>query len=369
MSTTLKKPTEEVSFIRKCILMANLAQETDKVLLNNFSFMPVVKLYAAGKTQEEFIYSNIKGVLLFFGEKNKKDDDDTKKYCVRIYDYRDYSLKFSLDMNKFVKTNYAKLEEKFYYFTLNAGYFAFNFKTVDDAKKFYDIVTKPQSNAILEENKLSQNLTYAPNSPEVIKIIKELADKLRIQYKEIIKNEQTTNKTLTVEQILEFLGFDELYKLLHNIEYDQDDGLFNLFIDKNFNYFNFKNTFYKYDLKKIYPFRVIYNDYLCINNKSNYTDILIDHLINNFKELKNISITKRANRAKEKANELTASQNSGTSSECPNRTISNSSLYSNRASEPSETNNKDVIKEEPEEGDEDKKKGGIGGFFSKLNPF
>ena len=366
MSTTLKKPSENASFIRKCILMATIAQETDKVLLNSFNFMPTVKLYAAGKTQEEFIYSNIKGVLLFFGEKNKKDDDDTKKYCVRIYDYKDYSLKFSLDMNKFVKTNYAKLEDKFYYFTLNAGYFAFNFKTVDDAKKFYDIVTKPQNEATIEENKKSQSLTYAPNSQEFSKTLKELAEKLRIQYKEIIKNEKSSNKTLSLEQVLEFLGFDELYNLLHNIEYDQDDGLFNLFIDKNFNYFNFKNTFSKYDIKKIYPFRVIYDDYLCIYNKSNYTDILIDHLINNFKVLKEISITKRANRAKEKANELTASQNSAAA----DGRASNNSLYSNRASETSggDNNNKEVIKEEPDEDDE-KKKSGIGGFFSKLNPF
>ena len=338
--------------------MANLVQESNQVLVNSFSFMPTVKLYAAGKTQEEFIYTNIKGVLLFFGEKNKKDSDDTKKYCVRIYDSRDYSLKFSLDMNKFVKTNYAKLEDKFYYFTLNAGYFAFNFITVDDAKKFYDLVTKPQSEVVIEENKKSQSLTYAPNSQEFMKVEKELADKLRVQYKEIIKNEKQSNKTLSVEQVLEFLGFDELYNLLHNIEYDQDDGLFNIFIDKYFNYFNFKNTFAKYDRKRIYPFRVIYNDYLCIKNKSNYTDILIDHLINNFKVLKEITITKRANRAKEKAKELAAMQ--AGASDLPGRSVSNSSLYSNRASDPSVTDlngNREVIKEEPEEGDGDKKKG------------
>jgi len=49
-----KKKNKELSFIKKCILLANINSDKDKLLLNSFDFMPIVKLYTADQKQETF---------------------------------------------------------------------------------------------------------------------------------------------------------------------------------------------------------------------------------------------------------------------------------------------------------------------------
>ena len=91
--------------------------------------------------------------------------------------------------------------------------------------------------------------------------------------------------------------FDEL---LGNMEYDKEDNLFNLFIDKKYPKKLFKKMFYNYDMNKLYPLRPICLDYVNIYNKSNYVDLLVGHLINNNKESIQILKKRKENNMKEK---------------------------------------------------------------------
>ena len=55
--------------------------------------------------------------------------------------------------------------------------------------------------------------------------------------------------------------------------------------------------FYNYEMNKLYPFSPINLDYINIYNKSNYMDLLVEHLINNNKE--SIQILRKENNMKE----------------------------------------------------------------------
>ena len=51
MSSNQKSKTKdhELSFTKKCIFLANIQNEPDKILLNTFNFIPLVKLYMASQ--------------------------------------------------------------------------------------------------------------------------------------------------------------------------------------------------------------------------------------------------------------------------------------------------------------------------------
>ena len=103
-------------------------------------------------------------------------------------------MKFNLEMNKVAKSSYTKLEDKFYYISLNLGYLAFNFRSVSDATNFYNLITKPQNNNIIQENINAQNISFSSNSPEFNNVIIDLVNKLSIQYEYITKNDKPKKK-------------------------------------------------------------------------------------------------------------------------------------------------------------------------------
>ena len=78
------------------------------------------------------------------------------------------------------------------------------------------------------------------------------------------------------------------------MEYDKEDNLFNLFIDKKYPKKLFKKMFYNYDMNKLYPLRPISLDYVNIYNKSNYVDLLVGHLIKIIRINTNIKKNKQA---------------------------------------------------------------------------
>ena len=65
-----KKKNHELSFTKKCIILSNIQNEPDKILLNTFNFILLVKLYMASQKQEAFNYTTIKGGLFLFKDKN-----------------------------------------------------------------------------------------------------------------------------------------------------------------------------------------------------------------------------------------------------------------------------------------------------------
>ena len=109
-----------ISFTKKFIILANIQNESDKILLNTFNFIPLVKLYTACQKKETFNYTTIKGGLLLYKE--------------RIYNSKNYFLRFNLEINQDTWKNYIKVEPNFYCFNLSCLGFLFGLFDEEDEK-------------------------------------------------------------------------------------------------------------------------------------------------------------------------------------------------------------------------------------------
>ena len=290
------KKNKELSFTNRCILLANIYSEKDKVLFNSFDFLPLVKLYTASQKQELFSYTKIKGVLVIMQDKDK----EKKNYYFRIYDCQDYSIRFSLEINKDTKKNYMKVESEFYCFNLKIGSIGFLFSSEDDALK----IKKLFDEGITQELQDLQKLLDVFSIKDTDEIYFQQIDKLTMDFEEkceiISLNDKDEEEFYEITDYLIFSGFLELFQLLDNTEYDDEDDIFNIFIDKNFEMKIFRKMFRNYDKNKLYPLRLISHDFLNIKNKPGYIELLVGHLMRNFKEQALINKRRRENDIKEK---------------------------------------------------------------------
>ena len=146
------------------------------------------------------------------------------------------------------------------------------------------------------------------------------------------------------------------------MEFDKEDNLFNLFIDKKYPQKLFKKMFYNYDMNKLYPLRLISIDYINIFNKSNYVDLLVAHLINNNKESIEILKKRKENNLKEKNKKIKDSNKN-------NRQLSRSEISKSKTT--TSNGGIGIIEEDPDDEDDDagRTTSTFGKFFSGLNPF
>ena len=133
-----------------------------------------------------------------------------------------------------------------------------------------------------------------------IDVIEKLIAKLGKLYKYITLGEELDQNFYQVTDYLIFSGFLELSQLIGNIEFDYEDNLYNIYIDKKYSAKLFRKMFYSYNKSHLYPLRPIVHDYLNVYNKSNYVDLLVGHLMNNFKEQVQIYKKRKENKLKEK---------------------------------------------------------------------
>ena len=89
-------------------MFANIQNEIDKELINSFYFTPIVKLYTSTIKKETFNYSKIKWPMFLF--QDSKNDDI---FYIRIYDIKEYSLRFNLEINSETKKNIYKSNQIF----------------------------------------------------------------------------------------------------------------------------------------------------------------------------------------------------------------------------------------------------------------
>ena len=136
MSVDQKSPQKkhDFNFTQRCIILSNLQYETDKIILNSFSFIPFVKLYSATQKQDVFCYTKIKGGLILLQDKN------TQNFHLRIYDSKNYAATFNLEINSETRKSYTKLETKFYCFVLKMGVLGFYFSDEGDAVAFKQLL-------------------------------------------------------------------------------------------------------------------------------------------------------------------------------------------------------------------------------------
>ena len=294
-----EKKNIQLSFTQKCIMVSNILSEKDKLLLNSFDFIPLVKLYTSNMRKERFNYTKIKGGLVIFQDKEKEE----KNYHIRIYDSKDYSIQFNLEINNETKKNYIKLEPNFYCFNLKMGCIGFLFSSEQEAEQFKSLlINGPDPKGIDELNQLNYfNLKDSDNI--FLDVIDLLMADMEKKFEIITYNKM--NKSLhEINQYLIFSGFLDQSKLLCNMQFDYEDCLFNIYVDRKYPKKIFNKMFQNFNLDYLYPFRPIYDDSLIIQNKSNYIDLLVNHLINNFKEEVFIAKKRKEHMKKEKNNNV-----------------------------------------------------------------
>lgn len=354
------KKQNNLVFIQKCIILSNISQEKDKLLLNSFDFMPIVKLYTSTQNQKIFTYTKVKGALFIL---KSKTNAKKKNYWIRIYDSRDYSLALNLEINEATKKSYIKVEPNFYCFTLKLGFIGFQFVSKEEAEFFYNLLMNEPNEHNLVEYEQIDHFNIKDTDEKYLNVIDQVSQELDAKYQQLT-GEYVKYELSKVDEYLIFSNLLELSKLLTNMEFDSEDNVFNLFVDKKFPYKIFRQMFKKYNIKMLYPIRPIVDDYLFISNKNNYVNILVDHLSNNFKEQVNIYKKRRISRAKEKAKH-----------QANNLRESSGSIYSEKGdgveSKKSGGIADEVIKEDLYEDSSDQGQfmGGINKFFCGLNPF
>ena len=274
-----KQKKNEFSFTQKCILTSNALYESDKDLLNTLFFIPLVKLYTATMRQETFSYTGIKGGLFILRDKEK----EVKNLYIRIYDSKDYSIKFNLEISPETKKNYVKVEPNFYCFNLRIGCIGFLFASEKEAVEFKTILDNNGEPHAIDAYKQIKLFNLKDTDNMYLNVIDKLMADLEKIY-DYITYDRLYKENNPVVNYLIFSGFNDMSKLLSNTEFDYEDYIFNIFVDKKFPLKLFNNIFHNYDKNYLYPIRPIYNDLLNIDNKSNYVELLVNHLVNNFKE-------------------------------------------------------------------------------------
>ena len=141
-SNQTKKPSNEkniskdLSYTQKCIILASIASDKKKTMINLYDNIPIVKLYTANLKQENFIYSKIKGPLFFlYEEENKK-----MNYYLQIYDPKSLSLAFNLQINQKMIKDLIELEDNFICLPSKYHFLGFKFASNDSMKKFLIIL-------------------------------------------------------------------------------------------------------------------------------------------------------------------------------------------------------------------------------------
>ena len=291
-----KKKNNELSFTSKCIIFANIQNEVDKNLINSFYFTPIVKLYTSSTKQETFCYSKIKGPIFLFQD-SKKDDI----FYIRIYDLKDYSLRFHLEINSETRNNYIKVEPNFYCFCFKFGCIGFQFSSSQEAEQFKTILDAGAiETEALDEYEQYKAFPLKDSDNLYIEVIDKLVAKFGEIYYLITLGKELDQNSHEIAEYLIFSGFLELSQLVSNTEFDHEDNLYNIYIDKKYSLKLFRKMFYSYNKRRLYPLRPIIHDYLNVYNKSNYVDLLVGNLMNNFKEQVQIYKKRKENNLKEK---------------------------------------------------------------------
>ena len=340
MSLNLKSKHKknEFSFTQKCILTSNVLYDTEKDLLNSLFFIPLVKLYTSTMRQETFSYTGIKGGLFILRDKEK----EVKNLYIRIYDSKDYSIKFNLIINPETKKNYVKIEPNFYCFNLRIGCIGFLFASEKEAVEFKTILDNNGEPHAIDAYKQIKLFNLKDTDNMYLNVIDKLMADLEKIY-DYITYDRLYKENNPVVNYLIFSGFNDMSKLLSNTEFDYEDYTFNIFVDKKFPPKLFNNIFCDYYKNYLYPIRPIYNDLLNIDNKSNYIDLLVNHLVNNFKEQVYIHKKRKEHNLREKKSKKVKTYNTAGEST--------------------------IIEEEMNDDSVERSGTYFGRFFSGLNPF
>ena len=159
--------------------MSVIAQEKNIILINYFHKIPIVRLYTADSTFENFVYSKIKGAFCLFMSKEK--DIKNRKFYFHIYDLKDYSLLFNMEVKKEYMQYITQYKEDFYFMELRQSFIGFKFLSKESGRLFFLLLNEDPKKEIIEQNEGAMNIKPKDISKTTTKIIDYI--KMRLKYK------------------------------------------------------------------------------------------------------------------------------------------------------------------------------------------
>ena len=306
----------EINFTKRCILMSVISQEKNLVLINSFHKIPIVQLFTADSTFENFVYTKIKGAFCLL--MNKEKDQKNRKFYFHIYDLNDYSLSFNMEIKKEYMQYITQYKEDFYFMELRSSFLGFKFLSRESGRLFFLLLNEDPKKEILDQNEGAKNIKPKDISKTTNKIIDYI--KMRLKYKFENSSTVTTSNyrrrgenpsqkkeffpTMIINdtkgEYLDTSSIPEVELLIDNIEIDDIDSSVLLFTEKNLDYekcqkilkkyeSNTENTVRRRNTPNI-PINIIDKDCINILNKNTYVEIMVKNMLNNIRTQKRLDI-------------------------------------------------------------------------------
>ena len=306
----------EINFTKRCILMSVISQEKNIVLINSFHKIPIVKLFTADSTSENFIYSKIKGAFCLFMSKEK--DPNNRKYFFRIYDLKDYSLLFNIEIRKEYMQYITQYKEDFYFLELRESFLGFKFLSKESGRLFFLLLNEDPKKEVLDQNERAMNIKPKDIAKTTNKVIDYIKMRLKYTFENSGKVSGTNYRKRDISsqkkelfpimiindkkgEYLDTSKIPEIELLVNNIEIDDNDSSVLLFTEKNLDYEKCKKLIKKYDNNieinttrrrntPNVPVNIIDKDCTNIINKNAYIEIMVKNMLNSIRTQKRLDI-------------------------------------------------------------------------------
>ena len=298
----------EINFTKKCILMSVISQDKDVTLLNSFTKLPIVKLYTANTSCENFIYSKIKGALCLLMNKDPKK----RIFYFRIYELKTYSLVFNMELKKEYIQYITYYQDDFYFMELYDSFLGFKFLSNKSGQIFFQLLNEEPNKEIIAQNEYAQDIDprdISSTLPEIISFIKEKLDAQYGTNSNVSKaggyrrgannrREISKFKNMIIDdkkgEFLDLSILEKIFLIINNLECDDLEQKLNIFTDNTFNIKDCQKLIKKYDnIKHGQQLNIIDKDCKNVINKDLYKTILVNNIINNIRTLKRLQIFKK----------------------------------------------------------------------------
>ena len=185
----------EINFTKRCILMSVISKEKNMILINSFHKIPIVKLFTADSNFENFVYSKIKGAFCLFMSKER--DIKNRKYYFRIYDLKDYSLLFNIEIKKEYIQYISQYKDDFYFMQLHQSFLGFQFLSKESGRVFFLLLNEDPKKEVIEQNEGSMNIKPKDLSKTLTKVIDYSSDGVKCEYWIDKRGMKVTDNVLT----------------------------------------------------------------------------------------------------------------------------------------------------------------------------
>ena len=339
MSNNSQDIINEINFTKRCILIAAINKDKNLILINSFQQIPIVKLYTADTSFENFIYSKIKGAFCLLMSKEK--DIKNRKYFFRIYSVKDYSLLFNMEVKKEYIQYITQYKQDFYFMELHSSFLGFKFLSNNSARIFFLLLKEDPNEEVIKQNEAAQNI----NTKNISKTLNKVTDNIKSRLKNKFENNQGINTTykspyannrrnistnsinnnfsslIVNEQKGEYLDTSDLPEieiLLNNLEIDENNTNCYLFTEKKLNLKKCKEIVkshqinstskYKRRSEQNIPITIIEKDIHTIGNIDLYTEIMTKNMINTIQTQKQLDIFLKEYRKRNRLSGLYSNQ-------------------------------------------------------------